>query len=395
MKSVNQTRFKQSGFTAAEMVVSTMIMAILGIVFIQVLNSGIVLYTKNTAVNAAHEEARSGVNHLTRDIHASISVPQLRTADAGGRAPSDAASIVSAVPSGGVAPMAAGVSFQDVSVGPQYVWKDPSGNGPIMVKGTANTPQAPSAGMHFVAPLFAVEDDIIKVTATPTQANHHNVWLYNGGEQLVANKTSLFGASGATYSVIYYTNRIMYLVKNGSYIPDSNGPFTLTVGTFSSGGAAQPYLLQSNGTYVPNASGTYTITPVAYTSGNAQRYRYENGELHLYKQAYTGSGGTGSGSFSWNDTATVARFISSPTPFYIPLVADPSGSWYQSTSSYQSYTTSSSNSTGTLFNSSPDTRYVGVKLSARDPSSSNRGYSATASLLNTQIDYRSRIAYYQ
>jgi hypothetical protein len=36
-----------------------------------------------------------------------------------------------------------------------------------------------------------------------------------------------------------------------------------------------------------------------------------------------------------------------------------------------------------------------VKLSARDPSSSNRGYLATASLLDTQIDYRSRITLYQ
>jgi hypothetical protein len=253
-----------------------------------------------------------------------------------------------------------------------------------MVKGTYNTPEAPITGMHFVAPLFNVEDDITKVTATPTQANHHNVWLANGGETLVANKTSLFGASGATYSVIYYTTRVMYLVKNGWYIPDTNGPFTLTVGTYSSG-TAQRYALQ-NASYVPNATGTYTITPAAYTSGNSQRYRYERGELHLYKQAYNGS------SFYWNDTSVVAKYVSNPMPFYIPLSADSSGSWYESTSSYQCYTTSSSNSTGNRFNASPDSRYLGVKLTARDPGSSNRGYLATASLLNTQIDYRSRIA---
>ena len=384
MKSLNLRKFSQRGFTAVEMVVSTMIMAILGIVFLNVLNSGMILYTKNTAVNTAHQEARMGINQMTRDIHASISVPQLRTADAGGRTPSDPASIVSSIPSNGVAPMAAAVSFQDVAVGPQYVWKDPSNNGPIMVKGTYNTPEAPTVGMHFLAPLFNVEDDITKVTATPTQANHHNVWLANGGEQLVANRTSLFGTSGATYSIVYYTSRIMYLVKNGSYIPDSNGPFTLTANNYSSG-TAQRYALQ-NGSYVPNASGAYTVTPTVYTSGNSQRYRYERGELHLYKQAYNGS------SFYWNDTSVVAKYISTPLPFYVPLVSNPAGSWYESTSSYQSYTTSSSNSTGNRFDGSPDTRYVGVKLCARDPSSSNRGYLATASLLNTQIDYRSRIA---
>ena len=257
MKIQNRKQLHQRGFTSAEMVVSAAIMAILGIVFLNVLNSGMLLYTKNTAVNSAHEEARAGINLMTRDIHAAISVPQLRTPDAASLLPSDTTSIVSSIPTGSSAPMAAGVSFQDVALGPQYVWKDPSGNGPIMVKGTYNTPEAPTVGMHFVAPLYNVEDDIVKVTATPTQANHHNVFVANGGESLVANKASLFGASGATYSIIYYTTRIMYMVKNGRYIPDSNGPFTLTVGTYSSG-TAQRYVLQ-NGSYLPSATGTYTV----------------------------------------------------------------------------------------------------------------------------------------
>jgi len=384
MKTLNPNRSKQRGFTAAEMVVSTAIMAILGLVFIQVLNSGIILYTKNTAVNAAHEEAREGIIRMTRDIHASISVPQLRTADAASRLPSDSGSVVSSTPSGTTAPMAPGVSFQDVVLGPQYVWKDPSGNGPIMVKGD---PSLLQAGVHLLSPLYGVEDDVTKVTATPTAASHHNVWVTQSTNLTKLTKAPAWcsGCSNNSYSILYYTNRVMYLVKNGSYIPDSNGPFTLTVANYSSG-TAQRYNLQTDGSYVPNASGTYTVAPTAYTSGNAQRYRYEKGELHLYTQNYDGS------AFYWKDTATVARYISSPTPFYVPLVQDSSGTWYQSTSSYISYSTSSTGSTGTKFNGSNDTRYVGVKLSARDPSSSNRKYSATASLLSTQIDYRSRIA---
>jgi hypothetical protein len=108
---------------------------------------------------------------------------------------------------------------------------------------------------------------------------------------------------------------------------------------------------------MPSATGTLIVTPALYTSGVAQRYRFEDGELHMYKQGYSG------GSVYWMDVAAVARYISSPTPFYVPL-----------------------NSAG-----SPNTKYVGVKLTARDPKSSNRGYLATASLLDTQIDYRSRI----
>jgi hypothetical protein len=94
-----------------------------------------------------------------------------------------------------------------------------------------------------------------------------------------------------------------------------------------------------------------------YTSGAAQRYRFEEGELHLYKQRYSGS------SVYWQDFAVVAKYVSSPQPFYVPL-----------------------NGGG-----SPNTKYVGVKLTARDPKSSNRGYLATASLLDTQVDYRSRL----
>jgi hypothetical protein len=92
-------------------------------------------------------------------------------------------------------------------------------------------------------------------------------------------------------------------------------------------------------------------------SGSPTRYRFENGELHVFRQRISG------GNLYWKDVATVAKYISSPTPFYVPL-----------------------NSGGT-----PDLKYVGVKLTARDPKSSNQGYLATASLLNTQIDYRSRL----
>ena len=147
----------------------------------------------------------------------------------------------------------------------------------------------------------------------------------------------------------------MYTVRKGSYIPDSQGPYTITVADYVSGYRDRYVLSGTN--YLSSSTGTKIVTPALYTSGAAQRYRFENGELHLYKQGYSGS------SVFWKDIATVAKYISSPTPFYVPL-----------------------NSGG-----SPNTKYVGVKLTARDPKSSNRGYLATASLLDTQIDYRSRI----
>jgi hypothetical protein len=359
MKNLNMQKSSNSGFTSAEMAVATAVMVVLGIVVFNVLNSGMILYAKNAAVNSAHEEAREGVNHLTRDIHAAVSVPQLRnsTHDTTYTA-TGSFTVASSTPVNGVAPTAAGVSFQNVVPGsPDYVWQDPNSDQLILIKDPGDQP---TPGMRLIVPFWGIEDDINKVTAAGT-SGHSNIFLTNGGDQTVASKARKYGQGTYTgwaspYAITYYTERMLYIVENGTYVADSQGPWIL-----------------SNGQYV------------AYTSGAMQRYRYENGQLNVYRLRYSSPNGQ-NGYFYWaplsvtgktaNDAqwfangvkpTTIARYISSPQPFYVPL-----------------------NSGGT-----PDTRYVGVNLTARDPSSSNRGYLSTASLLNTQIDYRSRICLYQ
>src|SRR4051812_22337904 len=98
MKLHYSSKFSQGGFTVGEMAVAVGVLGLLGLVFFQVLQSGLILSAKNTAVNAAHEEARVGVLKLTRDIHASISVPQLRD---------NGFTVLSSDPVSGVPPMAA------------------------------------------------------------------------------------------------------------------------------------------------------------------------------------------------------------------------------------------------------------------------------------------------
>lgn len=338
MTLLHSNKFSQRGFTVAEMGVAVGVLGLLGLVFFQVLQSGLTLSAKNTAVNAAHEEARVGVLKLTRDIHASISVPQLRD---------NAFTVISSDPVSGVPPMAAGVSFQNVSSGPNFVWKDPGNPDLIMIK---DNPDKPEEGQRIIIPFFGLEEDITKVTASGS-ANHSNVFIKADQQTPPIDAPS----SGVQYCITYYTDRVMYAVRKGTYIPDPQGPYTITTAAYTSGNRDRFVLSGTN--YRWSATGTLTVTPATYTSGSAQRYRFEDGELHMYKQSYSGS------SVFWKDIATVAKYISSPTPFYVPL-----------------------NSGG-----SPNTKYVGVKLTARDPKSSNRGYLATASLLDTQIDYRSRI----
>ena len=102
-------------------------------------------------------------------------------------------------------------------------------------------------------------------------------------------------------------------------------------------------------------------------SGNSGQYRFENGELHYYQQRSTSTNPSVAGTLYWKDVAIVARFLSSPKPFSVPL-----------------------NRYG-----GPNNKYIRVQLSARDPKSTNQGYIATASLLDTQIDYRSRLTVFQ
>jgi len=326
MKNLRHHR-SECGFTFAEMGVAIGVLGLLGLVFFQVLQSGLTLSAKNTAVNAAHEEARQGILRLVRDIHASVSVPQLRDTSL---------AVVSSTPSpsaspGATPPTAAGVSFQNVAFGPNYVFQDPNGaSGLIMIKDGAITP---SPGMRLIIPAWGIEDDIQRVTGAVT-TGHSNVFTTNSFETGVKNSPAY---AGSLYAITYYTNKVMYLVQNGSYVADSKGDFIL-----------------SGGEYVQVDAGT-------------GQYRYENGELHYYQQASTSTNPSVGGTLYWKDTAIVARYLSSPKPFSVPL-----------------------NRGG-----SSDNKYVKVRISARDPKSSNRGYIATASLLDTQIDYRSRLTIFQ
>ena len=130
---------------------------------------------------------------------------------------------------------------------------------------------------------------------------------------------------------------------------------------------AQVYVLAGLPAPAPGAP-QRIITAKLATKGNAPitvngNAAYINGELHRYEQYFY----NGNTTPVWTDVATVARYITSSTPFTVPL-----------------------NASGT-----PDSRYVGVKISAGNTNYSNRGYHDISTLLNTAIPYRSKLTIYQ
>jgi prepilin-type N-terminal cleavage/methylation domain-containing protein len=297
-------RFRESaGYTLLEVLIAVTVVALTTGGVFECLTTGLNLYAKNVAMNSTHEEGRRGLNRLVRDIHSAVSVPQLidgsfnqintQPVDGNGN------------PTG-----TAGVSFQVVAHGPDYVFQDPAGNNMIMIRDNVAGNYTPHCGMRLIAPMWGLEDDIYKVTVSGS-ANHHNVWCTNGSD------VTIYTTKNANYyAITYYTSRIAYLLKNGTWTTDING----------------------------NAA-------------------YINGELHRYEQFFY----NGNTTPVWVDMATVARYITSPTPFTVPL-----------------------NASGT-----PDSRYVGVKISAGNTNYSNRGYHDISTLLNTAIPYRSKLTIYQ
>lgn len=92
-----------AGFTVVETMITVGLSGIVGGMIFLLLTSGMNLYAKNTAVNIAHQQARSGIDQLLQNIHASVSIPQLVDANL--------APVIGNGP-------AAGVSFQRFEAGP-------------------------------------------------------------------------------------------------------------------------------------------------------------------------------------------------------------------------------------------------------------------------------------
>jgi hypothetical protein len=353
--------------------IAVAILGLLGGAFFNVLYSGLVLFAKNTAVNATHETARQGLNRLTRDIHASVSVPQLRD-NKGALLVIDSQPAAAASPTPVPAP---GVSFQNVVSGPNYVWSDPTSESLIQLqKTTADI----VPGYRLIVPLFGIEDYIQLAPNTPSNSGFINVFLV-GSRLAGTNPWAQVPAplrNTNSYAITYYTERVMYVVGKGSYIKDPAGPYTITnpgtyvASIYNTSAPINRYSLNADGSYVYNpTSGTFTITPGDYVSGNAERYRFEGGELCVFRGRYnTNAAHPNNGTTGypvWENFGTVVKYVSSAKPFYIPLNSG----------------------------KSPDNKWVGVKLVTTDPKSSNRNFRATSTLLDTQIDYRSRITLFQ
>src|ERR1700724_1098605 len=140
------------GVTLIELMFTPVLIGVLGLIIYSLLNTGMVLGAKNTAVNTSHQQARVAMLQMVQDLHASVSLPALANA--------------SGTPYPSPAPTAAeGIAFQQWSSGPHKIKSDAAaGQNQITLNLTTGTGNpTPVAGQHLIVPAYQIEADITAV----------------------------------------------------------------------------------------------------------------------------------------------------------------------------------------------------------------------------------------
>ena len=250
---------RATGFTVAEMMISVAIVGVVAIVMYTLLNSGMTLFARNVAVNMAHQQARTGLMRVARDLHQAVSIPKLVDQNVQGMT--------------GAGP-AAGITFQIVSSGPFEVMNDPTAPALIQIGTTDPKPKQPAVGDRMVVLDYDVEADITKLTATGKGSNHWNVFLENGNEQRIQTKSGSF-------VICYITRRIGYVVKNGElrYYPNLVAtPATYAV-ISQNITSPLPFKVPLNGTGTPDTR--YTSVTLSALDPTYSKRAYKNTSMQL------------------------------------------------------------------------------------------------------------------
>jgi type II secretory pathway pseudopilin PulG len=199
-------------FTLVETLVAIGVTTIVGSMIFLVLNSGMVLYAKNTAINTAHQQARSGVDQMLANLHKAISIPQLTDSSL---------QPVSELDANGQPAKTAGISFQNFYVGPFPVIADASASDTsIKLFCPGGYTNASSARLNI--PSHNIELDISSVTSLGAQNYQFNF------ASPIGTAISVDGAGiepTATYVITaFITTRMSYAVVGTElrYFPTNN-----------------------------------------------------------------------------------------------------------------------------------------------------------------------------
>ncbi len=248
---------RSGGFTLVEVLVTSSILALVGLMVFLVLNSGMVLYAKNTAVNSAHQQARAGVEQMLSNLHNAVSIPQLTNANL---------QPVSEIGANGQPVSAAGISFQTFDAGPFPVVFDADADTSSIVLYCPG--YTPPVNARLNIPSHNIELDVVSSASLAGYRRFDFASPLGTDVDIVGS--GIDGQSGVTYVITaFITTRLSYAVvqKELRYFPTndlanykvmtrnllSNTPFTVPLS--SSGTLQNRYVAAVNlSTVEPNFS---------------------------------------------------------------------------------------------------------------------------------------------
>jgi type II secretory pathway pseudopilin PulG len=203
------------GYTLTEVLFTTVLIGVVGLLIYSLLITGTILGAKNTAINTAHQQARLAMLQMVQDLHSAISLPQLV----------DANGLPIAAPSPGASPGSAqGISFQLWSQGPYRIAADrTASDNTVPIEIPAANP-APIPGQRLIVPTHQIEDNITAV-AGPSNAGNGKVQYtltlahtlqYIDPASNIPRGAAISGTGAPTsYNIsCYLADRCSYIVNN-------------------------------------------------------------------------------------------------------------------------------------------------------------------------------------
>jgi type II secretory pathway pseudopilin PulG len=180
-----------TAFTLVEIMVTTSIIGVVGLIIFSLLNTGLILGAKNTAVNTAHQQARIAMMRMLQDLHSTVSQPYLIDTSYNQVATTSAA----------------GISFQTWWGGPyQIVADSTTSQNTVHIYYAASGIVPDLTGKRLIIETHEIEDDI--VSNTTSDPNDVTITLANNLPTAISN-TASYNIAG------FITERASYCVIGG------------------------------------------------------------------------------------------------------------------------------------------------------------------------------------
>ena len=314
-------------------------MALAGGALYLTLTTGVIQFAKNTSVNVAHQQLLEAFNHMEKDVHSSLSIPQLLNADL--------------TPYTGTG-SAAGIGLQRYSMGPFTAnWAN---NGLSAVTIATGATKRPAAGQRIIFEDMFIEKDITAVTAS---GNNSVVTMDSSIWTAIHNMDLATIADKAGYVVFKPDNTT---APNGElrYYPNLSRTYAARA---NSGGSS---------TYTVGAGSVYSVGARVRAAAAGSITNYEEGVVTSFSGtslvvAIDTTAGTPPGTGNINVYRVLAKGLRTATPF--------------------SFGTNPSS--GAI-----NPRALLAAITISDPTYNQRGYKALDLSMTFQLPYRGRTAFF-